>query len=372
MENIENIENQVTNDPMIEQNAIIPSVSDFAVRSPAVIAAEINMIKSQTASIIHTLGGHIRSGVYEIGRLLCEAKASIPHGEWGTWLETNVAYSDSTAQNLMRIYRELSDGQVDIVTGKTQGELFAGLDYSQVIEVLKLPREQRVALVEENDLEGMSSREIKALIKEKKELEKRVTERDEEIIDLTQAKNNAEMNLIEAEVAYERLEKEKATVQNTLDKANAERDKAVKESEKAYKSELRKLNKEIEVLRAIQPVAEVSAEEIEKIKSEAIAEVEAKHKVSLEQITLEANSKVEAARAEAEAEAQKRIEELKARYAAASDDTVKVVSVLIEQVSELLSKISARVEGADGEIKDKLRSAVSKLLISASESFKDC
>ena len=212
-----------------DENGVIPSVSGnggaLMGRSPAVIAAEINMIKAQTASIIHTLGGHIRSGVYEIGRLLCEAKASVPHGEWGEWLETNVAYSDSTAQNLMRIYRELSDGQVDMLTGKTQAELFAGLDYSQVIEVLKLPKAERARLAEENDLEGMSSREIKALIKEKKALEERVAAQDEEILDLTQEKNRAEMAVIE----------EKGRADNAvkaLEKADAEREKAVKAAEK--------------------------------------------------------------------------------------------------------------------------------------------
>ena len=357
------------------EGAVIPSVSGnggaLMGRSPAVIAAEINMIKAQTASIIHTLGGHIRSGVYEIGRLLCEAKASVPHGEWGTWLETNVAYSDSTAQNLMRIYRELSDGQVDMLTGKTQAELFAGLDYSQVIEVLKLPKAERARLAEENDLEGMSSREIKALIKEKKALEDKLAERDEEIIDLNQAKNKAEMQVIEEKGRADSAEKAKAVAEDALKKADSERDKAVKDAEKAGKAQLKELQKELDELKASAPAGEVSAEEIERIKAEAISEAEAKYKVNLEQLTLEADSKADAARAEAEAEAEKRIEDLKAKYAAASDDTVKVVSVYIEQVSEILSKITERVDGADGEVKGKLNGAVYKLLIAAAESFKD-
>ena len=350
------------------EGAVIPSVSGnggaLMGRSPAVIAAEINMIKAQTASIIHTLGGHIRSGVYEIGRLLCEAKASVPHGEWGEWLESNVAYSDSTAQNLMRIYRELSDGQVDLLTGKTQAELFAGLDYSQDIEVLKLPKAERARLAEENDLEGMSSREIKALIKEKKALEDKVAAQDEEIVELMQAKGKAEMQATE----------EKGRADNAvkaLEKADAERDKAVKAAEKAGKAQLKELQKELDELKASAPAGEVSAEEIERIKAEAISEAEAKHKVNLEQLTLEADSKADAARAEAEAEAEKRIEELKAKYAAASDDTVKVVSVYIEQVSEILTKITERVDGADGEVKGKLNGAVYKLLMAAAESFKD-
>ncbi len=378
---MENIENEVVQEPLVEQiefveskgTEIIPDASGFALigRTPAVIAAEINVIKAQTAAVIQTLGGHIRSGVYEIGRLLCEAKASVPHGEWGEWLETNVAYSDSTAQNLMRIYRELSDGQVDLLTGKTQAELFAGLDYSQMIEVLKLPRDERARLAEDNDLAGMSSREIKALIKEKKALEEKVAAQDDEIVELMQAKGKAEMQITEEKNRADSLEKAKAVAEDALKKADSEREKAVKAAEKSGKAQLKELQKELEELKKAPSSAEVSSEEIERIKAEAIAEVEAKHKVNLEQVTLEADSKVEAARAEAEAEAEKRIEELKAKYAAASDDTVKVVSVYIEQVSEVLSKITERVEGADGEIKEKLRSAVCRLLTSAADNFKD-
>ena len=76
---------------LIEEISFVEEVSVVSGgRSPEVIAAEINMIKSQTAGIIETLSGHIRSGVYEIGRLLCEAKAAVPHGSWGEWLAENV------------------------------------------------------------------------------------------------------------------------------------------------------------------------------------------------------------------------------------------------------------------------------------------
>ena len=74
-------------------------------------------------------------------------------------------------------------------------------------------------------------------------------------------------------------------------------------------------------------------------------------------------------RAEAEAEAERRIEEMKQKLIAASDDTVKVVSVLTEQVSELLTKITERVQDAPDEVKAKLSGAVCRLLTAAAESF---
>lgn len=51
-------------------------------RTPVVIAAEINTIKSQTTNVV--LAGSI-----EIGRRLKEAKDMLPHGEWGRWLEAD-------------------------------------------------------------------------------------------------------------------------------------------------------------------------------------------------------------------------------------------------------------------------------------------
>ena len=339
-------------------------------RSPEVIAAEINVIKAQTAAVIKTLGGQIANGVYEIGRLLCEAKESVPRGEWGAWLENNVAYSDSTAQNFMKIYRELSDGQVDMLTGKTQAELFAGLDYSRMVEVFKLPKAERAQLAEENDLAGMSAREVKALVKEKRDLEARVAERDDEIVDLTAAKGRAEMDALEAKGKVAAADKARIAAEDALKKAEADKEKAVKDAEKAGKAKLKELQKELDELKKAPPAAEISEEEIERIKAEAIADIKKKHEVELVQLRIDGEQAVSDVRAEAEAEAERRIEEMKAKLMAASDDTVKVVSVLIEQVSELLTKITERVESAPAEVKAKLSGAVCRLLTAAAESFK--
>lgn len=391
---------------LIEAVEIIPDVSGTAVatatgRSPEVIAAEINVIKAQTAAIIQTLGGQVVSGVYEIGRLLCEAKETVPHGEWGAWLETNVAYSDSTAQNFMRIYRELSDGQVDMLTGKTQAELFAGLDYSRMVEVFKLPKAERARLAEENDLAGMSAREVKALVKEKRALEEKLEAQDDEIVELIGAKGRAELEAMSAKSAADSAEKAKnaaeeagkrlqaniQALEEALKKAESDKEKAVKAAEKAGKAQLKELQKELDEAgkrlqanggaidsanisdAAKEGYEEALKKEAERIRAEVVAELEKKHEQELEQVRLEGMETVKDVRAEAEAEAEKRIAEMKQKLIAASDDTVKVVSVLIEQVSELLTKITERVESAPDEVKAKLSGAVAKLLTAAAESF---
>lgn len=362
---------EMDGDGLIESIEIIPNVSELGItRTPAVIAAEINVIKAQTAAIIQTLGGQVVSGVYEIGRLLCEAKESVPRGEWGTWLETNVSYSDSTAQNFMKIYRELSDGQVDMLTGKTQAELFAGLDYSRMVEIFKLPKAERARLAEENDLAGMSAREVKALVKEKRELEDKLAAQDDEIVELTSAKGKAEMQVIEEKGKAEASEKAKIAAEEALKKAESDKNKAVKAAEKESKAKLKELQKELDELKKAPHAAELSKEEIERIKAEAIAEVEKKHSEQIEQLRFDGERREANLKAEAEAEAERRIAEIKEKYIAASDDTVKIVSVLIEQVSDTLSKITERVQSAPDEVKGKLNAAVNRLLLSAAESFK--
>lgn len=353
-------------------------------RSPEVIAAEINMIKSQTAGIIETLSGHIRSGVYEIGRLLCEAKAAVPRGSWGEWLAENVNYSDSTAQNLMRIYRELDDGQVDLVSGKTQAELFCGLDYSQMVEVLKLPKQERAQLAAENDLASMSSREVKALVKEKTELlkkleheaEERKAEREEfngrlAAKDSERDELNRRLTAKDEEISALTKESDRAKLDATAAKAKAaeERSKDQKRNNELC-AQISKLQKELEKLRASGGSSEPDEDEVERIRAEAIAETEEKYQAELKQVSFENEKKLAEIRAAAEAEAEKRIAEAKEKMALAGDETVKVVGVYIEQLNDTLIKIEERVSTAPPEISAKLKGAVSELLGTAAELFK--
>lgn len=353
-------------------------------RSPEVIAAEINMIKSQTAGIIETLSGHIRSGVYEIGRLLCEAKAAVPRGSWGEWLAENVNYSDSTAQNLMRIYRELDDGQVDLVSGKTQAELFCGLDYSQMVEVLKLPKQERAQLAAENDLASMSSREVKALVKEKtellKKLEREADERKaerEEFNTRLAAKDserdelNRRLTAKDEEISALTKESDRAKLDATAAKAKAaeERSKDQKRNNELC-AQISKLQKELEELRASGGSSEPDEDEVERIRAEAIAETEERYKAELQQVSFDNEKKLADIRAAAEAEAEKRIAEAKDKMALAGDETVKVVGVYIEQLNDTLIKIEERVSTAPPEISAKLKGAVSELLGTAAELFK--
>lgn len=59
-------------------------------KDPAILAVEIRSLQQQARIVV-------MSYAVEIGRRLCEAKAVVPHGEWTSWLEEKVQFSQSTA-----------------------------------------------------------------------------------------------------------------------------------------------------------------------------------------------------------------------------------------------------------------------------------
>lgn len=132
-----------------------------AVRSIEIVTAEIHTIRDNVAKVF-------MDGVVQIGRRLEEAKQLVPQGEWLSYLDKELGYKPSTAQNYMRIAREFGDEQIGL-SGKTPGDFFGQLGYSQLLPLLGLPEEEREQLAEEHDLAGMSSREIQTLVRERDE-----------------------------------------------------------------------------------------------------------------------------------------------------------------------------------------------------------
>ena len=106
----------------------------------------------------------IGANIVAIGQALIEAKAQLQHGEWGTWLREKVEFSQSSANNFMAVAREVSaDSPI------------ARLPYTKVMALLEVPKEEREAFAEENHVEDKSAAEIRRLIKEKEEAERRIT-----------------------------------------------------------------------------------------------------------------------------------------------------------------------------------------------------
>ncbi len=136
--------------------------AEFEERTPEIVAAEIRQIADQTRKMV--LNNSI-----EIGKRLCEAKEMVPYGEWGSWLEKEVNFKQSTANNLMRIYTEYGNIQGELWGASAKSQTFGNLSYSQAVALLEVPAEEREEFVKENHVEDMSTRELQEAIKARDE-----------------------------------------------------------------------------------------------------------------------------------------------------------------------------------------------------------
>jgi len=144
-------------------------------RTPEVIAAEIRALTST-----------MLTSVIEIGRRFVEAKAMLPHGQFGPWLESSTGYSQRTANNYMRLFEEYGDSQGSLFGATVNSQAFANLPYSKALALLAVPAEEREEFAEVVDAEGISLRE----------LQEKIRERDQQLADsetaLAEVKDNYE------------------------------------------------------------------------------------------------------------------------------------------------------------------------------------
>ena len=87
-----------------------------ATRTPEIIAGEI---RTFTASMLNN--------IIEIGRRMVEVKEMLPHGEFMGWVEENTGYSQSTANNFMRLFAEYGDRQGSLFGAEVNSQTFANL-----------------------------------------------------------------------------------------------------------------------------------------------------------------------------------------------------------------------------------------------------
>ena len=190
----------------------------ITIRTPVIIANEINSIKDQTKTMI-------LCNSIEIGRRLAEAKLLVSHGEWGEWLDTYVDYKKSTANNLMRIFDEYGANQIPLFGDNSKSQALGNLSYTQAVALLTVPLEEREEFVKEHDIENMSTRQLQEAIKGQKDAERRADEAEKKTKE-AEAEKESQSALKQAaekraKDAEESLEKEKKKTQAEVKKLMA-------------------------------------------------------------------------------------------------------------------------------------------------------
>lgn len=295
------------------------------IRSAAVIADEINAIKTQTSGILSAALAYTKRSCFEIGKRLEEAKSIVGHGEWGAWLEENFEYSESTAGNLMRIYREFGGEQIDMLTGKSPAETFEGLSQSQLVELFALPRAARADFVEEHrgELEGgeMSIREMR-----------------EEIRRLNETVKQQEKDIRDNDESYDELARDLQTFKENAEASQTRIDELLLENEKLRSAEPPKP----------EVVHEPTKAQIKEIKDKAAAEVEKKYRDDIEKLNADLAGKDaerDAAVKAAEEEAAKKLRQAVGR----SDPHAARVSFSMESIARALTDINNEIAAMEKE-----------------------
>ncbi|MBE6582053.1 MAG: DUF3102 domain-containing protein [Ruminococcaceae bacterium] len=276
------------------------------------IACEINAIKRTTAQ-------NVLASAIEIGRLLCEAKQRVSHGEWGAWLRDNVSYSVSNANNMMRLYREREKMQQIDLFGNNDLNMFEGLSLSHAIALLDVPAEERREFIEENNVSEMSVRELQAAIRAKEEAEEREKEALSEAEELKRQNEQMEEAIAEANDELFAL---KTSAQGLKDD---ERKQLEAELKAKYKAEA---DKKIE---AAKKAADKKLEEAKKQSDEAAKKVLSDFEKEKEEIR-------RAEREKAEKESTERISALETQLRSAAI-----------AASPLLTEFKVRMEAFQGE-----------------------
>lgn len=295
--------------------------------------------------------------ICELGKRLSMAKDMVGHGNWGRWLEEKVHYSQSTAENYIKIYNEFGSDQISIFGENS--ETFQNLSYTKLLALTALTPDEREEFAENNDIESVSVRELQEMIAqykhEKQRAEDTVSELEEEKERLDAKVQEAEEKIAELEEKLqasesqqqigndEDIEHEKAKIraeyEDKLNKAKEDKKKA-----EAAKAELQKKFEE----------------EKEKIKAEAQKEAESK----LDEKIREQTKAIEDEKNNAIA----RSAELERKVKAAQQNDIAIINVYFGEIQNYLIKMAeafAKVKEADTEMYTKLSAGVKSQLRNA-------
>jgi len=297
-----------------------------------VITQEIKFYKVQAGSAI-----------IEIGKRLCEAKQCLPHGVWGEWLQNEVEFSERTAQNFMKIAREIQNPQLVADMGNST---------TKALLLLSVPAEDREAFVaEEHIIDGEAKTVAEMSTREMEDLTKQLAaERAEK------EKLQSQLNLFQEEAQKEKDTAVDAVMKESEDRIEAliAKKEAAEQAQKAAEGKISTLEAELdEAKMKAEQTALVDETDLERARMEAEAKARAEMAEAVEKEKAKAEKyRKEAAEAtkaiEAHEQAQKEAEEAALQ---AKDELAKVKAEAAKEPSASTTEVfKVRLETVIGEV----------------------
>lgn len=317
-------------------------------RDIGIITQEIIFLREQTQR-------QVLDSFVEIGRRLCEAKELLNHGEWGKWLSDEVSFSQSSANNLMRIYREYGDPQGSLFGAKSNSQTLGNLSYTKALALLAVPENEREEFAKEHDAEHLSTRELEKAIRERDDAKRALGDAQ---IALDKTKDELSAARAAEKQATERMREAQKDVKAADDQAQA--------NENALKSQLENAEKE---LKAAKEAAQKAKDAEKKAKDKLKAAV-SNPEIPPEKLD-ELKKEAEAAAAEKSKETEKRlsaaearVDELKKQLQLSDPDTA-IFKTYFGEFQECFNKMCGallKIETNDPDKAVKLKTAINKTL----------
>lgn len=304
----------------------------------------------------------------EIGERLLEAKDLVPHGEWGKWLKENVNYSQSTANNFMRLYKEYGNNQGSLFTTVTNSQAIMNLDVSKALALTVLPPEEREEFVAEHDVEQMSTRDLKEALQENRELkqqqqqlQKQLEEKDRQVKETSAQLDTA---ITERQKMQEKLSETvnqnagyEKSLQVKIDAAKKleQEKKAAEEKRRESEQKVQQLQRQIDALKEqkLQPDQQM----IGQLRAEAEKQAQQQFQEQIEKLTQEkerAEQKAQQAE-EKNRQLESKASSVQSRELIVFDEKFKAFQDNYNQLNTLIAKMEDATAG-------KVREAVKKLL----------
>ena len=305
--------------------------------------AEGRTIEAITGEILDAkrAGGE---AILTIGRCLIEAKEMLSHGEWRSWLEEQVEFSERSAQRFMKLAREWSNPTA-----------LSDLGATKALALLALPPEEREQFMEDHKVIDMSARQLEQAIKERDEAR--------------MAAKQAEANQHAAEQARDKMAEDMKFLNVRLAGAKEDREQAMQDVAR-LEAELADLKaKPVDV--AVETVVDQAA--IDKARADAIAEMQAKLDKAREAA---AKARDKQKQAEASVEVLKRsLEERdksEKKAAIAGDKELAQFEVLFNQGQELANKLHGLLLKARGREDQTAAHGMEKALKALADAIGRC
>lgn len=368
-------EERIATGPMGPRNDMIVDVPMHLQRDLATVTAEIRAYQdaARRMAINYSI---------EIGRRLVEAKQMVEHGEWSAYLRDELGFSQSTANNHMRMFEAYGAEQMTMTGAALKNQAFADLSYTQALALLALPSEdEREQFVEQHDMDELSTRQLQAEIRRQlDEAEERARVAETSMDAALIAQHNAEAKLEAAEKASSEAEQQMQSAREQAKlleaRANAKQAEAMEAKAEADKlrAQLTKAKDDQTKTRAklkeLRENPEIPEEILEKHRKEAQEAAEKAALAEIEAKTRELAEKLEAAeKAASEATAQSKAAEEQAaalrKELSLAAPELAVFAADFERVQGELFGLITRAKTMRGEAGEKSRKAMTALIQNA-------